>query len=65
MMKFLIKERRKACSMTQEELAQRSGVSRKLICDLERGNVRSTTTNVLELLAKALGVKVRDLIDED
>ena len=51
--------------MTQEELARRSGVSRQLICKLERGNVESTSTYVLELLAKAMNVKVADLIGED
>ena len=51
--------------MSQTELAERSGVSRQLICNLEKGNVRSTSTNVLELLAKAMGVRVRDLIEED
>lgn len=64
-MKFLIKERRTACSMTQEELARRSGVCRQLICKLERGKVESTSTYVLELLAKAMNVKGAELIGED
>ena len=64
-MVFLIKECRQACSMSQTELAERSGVSRQLICNLEKGNVRSTSTNVLELLAKVMGVKVGELLGED
>ena len=61
-MKFLIEERRKACGMTQDVLAKRSGVCRATISGLESGRIRSTSTFTLEQIALALNVPVRDLI---
>jgi len=42
--------------MTQEELAEKSGVSRVTIADIERGIIRSTTIGTLKKLADALEV---------
>ena len=57
-MGYKIKEVRDARKMTQEELAEKSGVSRGTISALENGSVRTTTTKTLFKLAKALGTSV-------
>lgn len=53
-MGYRIKELREARNMTQEELSEKSGVSRGTICALEKGEERTTTTKTLLKLAKAL-----------
>lgn len=57
-MGYKIKEVREVRKMTQEELAEKSGVSRGTISALENGSVRTTTTKTLFKLAKALGTSV-------
>ena len=57
-MGYKIKEVRESKRMTQEELAEKSGVSRGTISALENGSVRTTTTKTLFKLAKALGTSV-------
>lgn len=57
-MGYKIKEVREARKMTQEELSEKSGVSRGTISALENGSVRTTTTKTLVKLARALGVSV-------
>ena len=46
----------------QEELAQRSGVSRGYISDIERGHVTNVGVETLFALAEALGVSVPYLL---
>lgn len=59
---FLLRERRKAAGMTQEKLAEKSGVSRATIAAIESENVETTTTTeTLLKLADALGCKVADI----
>lgn len=58
MMGYKIKEVREARQMTQEELSERSGVSRGTISALENGTARATTTKTLVKIAQALGVTV-------
>lgn len=57
-MGYKIKDVREARGMTQEELAQASGVSRVTISGLENGTTRATTTKTLVAIACALGVSV-------
>ena len=54
-----LKKIRKAKKMTQNELAQKSGVKQSVISDLETGNAKSTGS-ILEL-ANALGVTAEEL----
>ena len=56
-----IKDIRREKGMTQEELAQKSGVSRGTICALESNSLRNTSTNVLVKLANALGVSIDEI----
>ena len=55
-----VKQYRKAARMTQSQLAERAGVSRQTISDIETGKHDPTITVAL-LLARALGVKVDNL----
>lgn len=48
--------------MTQEELAHAAGVSRNYIGELEQGR-RATTFEALILVARGLGVPLRELVD--
>lgn len=41
-------------NMTQEELSEKSGVSRAIISGLESGRVKNTTTQTLKKIALAL-----------
>jgi transcriptional regulator with XRE-family HTH domain len=57
-MGYKIKEVRESRKMTQEELSEKSGVSRSTIWALENGSMRTTTTKTLLKIAIALGVTV-------
>ena len=57
-MGYKIKELREAMKMTQEELAEKSGVSRGTISALENGIDRTTTSMTLVKLAQALDTTV-------
>lgn len=61
-MEFRIKELREKKKLTQQELAEKSGVSRSLIISLETGARTVTTTSTIEKLADALGVPVKRLL---
>src|SRR5258708_4649471 len=50
----LLRRSRVAAGLTQEELAERTGVSPRTICDLERGATRRWRHATLSLLAEAL-----------
>ena len=52
----LLRRARHAAGMTQEELAERAGVSARGISDLERGARRTPQRTTLDLLADALDV---------
>ena len=60
-MGFRIREVRLSLNMSQEQLAQKSGVSRVTISTLESGCREITTTKTLMKIAAALGVTVEDL----
>ena len=57
-MGYKIKELREAMKMTQEELAEKSGVSRGTISALENGIDRTTTSKTLVKLEQALDTTV-------
>lgn len=57
-MKFAIKEAREKQKMSQEELSEKSGVSRAIISGLEAGSIENTTTKTLYRLALALDIPV-------
>lgn len=63
-MKMRIKELREAAGMTQENLAEKAGVSRGTIVRLEKGSAETTTTETLSKIADALGRKVSEIFFE-
>jgi tetratricopeptide (TPR) repeat protein/transcriptional regulator with XRE-family HTH domain len=52
----LLREYRSAANLTQEELAERSGLSVKAVGALERGDRRSPRPSTIEYLVEALGL---------
>ena len=52
----LLKEHRLAAGLTQEELAERAGVSARAVSDLERGGRGTPRLRTVALLATALGL---------
>lgn len=60
-MTYKIKECRTAAKLTQEELADKSGVSRTIIVDLESGKEVNVTTKTLKKIADVLNVHVHDI----
>ena len=57
-----IREQRQKLGLSQEKLGELTGIDRTYISGVERGN-RNPAIKNLERLAKALKVKVSDLID--
>ena len=57
-----IKELRKKCNMTQEQLAEKLGVFPKQIGNIETGTTFTTMAN-LEKLAKIFGVEINELFN--
>lgn len=53
-----IKERREELGMTQEELAQKSGISRQTISSIETGKYENVLVGTLASIATALGTTV-------
>lgn len=64
-MGYKIKEVRESKKMTQEELAEKSGVSRGTISALEDGTERTTTTKTLLALARAMTTTVDKIFFDD
>lgn len=58
---YRIKEFREALNMTQEELAEKSNVSRSIISELETGKRVSTGTDTLLKIARALEKPIREI----
>lgn len=60
-MKNKLKETREEQGLSQEELAEKSKVSRTTISELETEKKEVTTNITLEKIASALGLKVSDI----
>lgn len=60
-MGYKIEEARKKQGLTQNQLSEKSGISRTIISGLERGRISVTTTGTLKKIADALGVKIEDI----
>jgi transcriptional regulator with XRE-family HTH domain len=58
-----IRRLRKQRGLSQEDLAEASGMSRNYVSDIERG-VRNPGLLALVALAKALKVSLRELVEE-
>lgn len=64
-MNFKIKEKRIEKGMTQEELAEKSGISRASILSYENGTAKNITVKNLESIADALNCKIEELFCYD
>ena len=64
-MGYKIKELREIRNMTQEELAEKSGISRATISMLENNTTKEVLTSTLRALANALDTSVNDLFFAD
>src|SRR5829696_9472589 len=53
----LVRRRRTAAALSQEELAERAGVSVRALSDLERGVHRAPRLETVRMLAEALGLR--------
>lgn len=60
-MGFKIKEYRKRIGMSQQELSEKSGVSRTIISGLESGRIKVTSTGTLLKIALAMDAEVGDI----
>ena len=57
-MGYRIRERREELQMTQEQLAEKSGVSRQTISSIETGKADNVLVSTLAAIAVALGTTV-------
>lgn len=64
-MGYKVRDYRLKALMSQEELSQKSGISRVAISNIERGKVQYVSSKTLTALASALGVKIDDIIFEE
>ncbi len=62
-MGYKIKEYRLLRKLTQGELAERAGVTRATICNIENGTQRDVKAGNLKRIAEALGVEMTELIE--
>ena len=60
-LKNRVKEERELQGLSQEQLSNKSEVSRTIISELENGKTDVITNVTLEKIAKALGKKVTDI----
>ena len=58
----VVRQYRKKAELSQEKLAEKASLSTVFISDVERG-VENISVDALARIAKALGMKVRDLVD--
>lgn len=58
-----VRSQRKRLKMTQEKLAEKTGLSVVFLSLLENGH-RTISVDALLRIAKALGIRGRDLMDE-
>lgn len=64
MMKILICEERRKKNVTLTKLQMKTGIGKSTLNDLENGKY-SPKLEQMELIAKALGVRITDLFDSE
>ena len=57
---FAVKDRREALGLTQEEFAERAGIHRTYLSDIERGTRNVSLINI-ERLSSALSLRLSEL----
>lgn len=58
-----VRTERVRAGLTQEQLAEKANLARNYVGNIERAEYK-VTVETLAQIAKALGVRVRDLVDE-
>lgn len=64
-MGYRVKEIREAKNLTQEELEQRSGISRQTISAIENGKAGNVTVGTLKALANGLETTIGELFFDE
>jgi transcriptional regulator with XRE-family HTH domain len=59
----IIRSYRKQAGISQERLAEKADLHHNFVGEIERGQKAATIDTLLKI-AKALGIRVRDLVDE-
>ncbi len=57
---FAVKDRREALGLTQEEFAERAGIHRTYLSDIERGTRNVSLVNI-ERVAQGLSMEISEL----
>lgn len=57
--------RRKIAGLSQNELAQKAGVSQATISDIEAGNTNAPRVDTLQAIARVLGCTIDDLFGNE
>jgi transcriptional regulator with XRE-family HTH domain len=63
-LKDKLKELRKAADLTQQQLANRAGLSMTAVVHIESGRIKDPRMSTLKAIAQVLGVTVNDLITD-
>ena len=58
-----VRTRREKLGLTQEDLAEKAGIHRTYLSDVERGSRNVSLVNI-ERLARSLGLRIADLFAE-
>ncbi len=58
---FAVKDRREALGLTQEEFAERAGIHRTYLSDIERGTRNVSLINI-ERVAQGLALEISELL---
>lgn len=59
-----VREKREGQGMSQEELAEKTGMSRTQIGRIERGNAKNSRADTVKKIANALQVNIEELLCE-
>ena len=60
-----LREVREKKGLSQGALSRKSGIPQSTISDIERGIIKSPTINLAQKLARALGVPLSEMLDEN
>jgi transcriptional regulator with XRE-family HTH domain len=63
-LKDRLREERRRAALTQGELAEKAGVGINTIVRIETGEITEPRVSTLRKLARALGLKPRDLLED-
>lgn len=65
MLKDKVKDLRKELGLTQEEFANRLGISRSYYCDIERGRLKGTNVKIISKLSDITGKPMEYFLGKD